>query len=120
MDRRTSKASRRNRVGKVSYYFRNGSWHVYYREAGKPIRRRAGDSEQAAAQLAAQVNAQLSVESPTLFAFTPLPVPELRKRFLGYHEHELDSSLPTVRRYSTQSIMERQEFGSLAGCVRRE
>jgi hypothetical protein len=86
MARRSGKASRRSRVGKVSYYFRNGSWHVYYREAGKQIRRRAGDSEQAAAQLAAQVNAQLSVEAPTLFAFTPLPVAELRKRFLDYHE----------------------------------
>ncbi len=101
MARRSGKASRRHRVGKVSYYFRNGSWHVYYREAGKQIRRRAGDTEQAAAQLAAQVNAQLSVEAPTLFAFTPLPVAELRKRFLDYHEQVLGSSLPTVCRYST-------------------
>ena len=38
MARRSGKASRRSRVGKVSYYFRNGSWHVYYREAGKQSR----------------------------------------------------------------------------------
>jgi hypothetical protein len=101
MARRRGRASRRNRIGKVSCYFRHGSWHVYYREAGKQIRRRAGDTERAAAQLAAQVNAQLSVEAPTLFSFTPLPVAELRKRFLDNHEHVLCSSLPTVRRYST-------------------
>ena len=41
MARRSGKASRRRRVGKVSYYFRNGSWHVYYREAGKQVRRRS-------------------------------------------------------------------------------
>jgi hypothetical protein len=101
MARRSGKASRRHRVGKVSYHFCNDSWHVYYREAGKQIRRRAGDTEHAAAQLAAQVNAQLSVEAPTLFAFTPLPVAELRKRFLDYHEHVLGSALPTICRYST-------------------
>src|SRR5688572_1634544 len=101
MARRRGRTSRRSRIGKVSYYFRNGSWHVYYREAGKQIRRRAGNTEQAAAQLAAQVNAQLSVEAPTLFAFTPLPVSELRRRFLDYHEQVLGSSLPTVCRCST-------------------
>jgi hypothetical protein len=49
--RRTSKRQRR-RVGKVSYYFRHGAWDVYYREAGRQVRRRAGDSEEVAGQIA--------------------------------------------------------------------
>jgi integrase len=98
--RRTSKRQRR-RVGKVSYYFRHGGWHIYYRDGGRQVRRRAGDTEEAAAQIAAQVNAQLSAKAPTLFAFTPLSIGELRQRFLDYHEHVVRSSLATVRRYST-------------------
>lgn len=98
--RRTSKRQRR-RAGKVSYYFRHGGWHIYYRDGGRQVRRRAGDTEEAAAQIAAQVNAQLSAKVPTLFAFTPLSIGELRQRFLDYHEHIVRSSLATVRRYST-------------------
>ena len=52
-----------------------------------------------AEQVAAQVNAQLTSGAPTLLAFTPIGVPELRRRFLDYHEHVLRSSVGTVRRY---------------------
>ena len=57
------------------------------------------DTEDAAARLAAQVNAQLSSGAQTLFSFEPVNVPELRRRFLDHHEHVLSSSLGTVRRY---------------------
>jgi integrase len=101
MGRRRKTKRQRRRVGKVSYYFRHGGWHIYYRDGGRQIRRRAGDTEEVAGQIAAQVNAQLSTKAPTLFAFSPLTVSELRRRFLDYHEHVVRSSLATVRRYST-------------------
>ena len=82
MGRRRTSQRHRRRVGKVSYYFRHGAWHIYYRQAGRQVRRRAGDSEEAAVQIAAQVNAQVSAKAPTLFDFTPLTVSELRQRFL--------------------------------------
>jgi len=53
-----------------------------------------------AEQVAAQVNAQLASGEPTLVAFTPIGVPELRQQFIDYHEHVLKSSMGTVtRRY---------------------
>src|SRR5258708_5677742 len=89
----------RKRIGQVSYYRHHGGWHVYYRDGSRQVRRRAWDTEEAAAQIAAQVNAQLAVAAPTLFSFTPLSVHELRRKFLEHHEHVLRSSLATVSRY---------------------
>ncbi len=91
--------SGRKRVGQVSYYQHHGGWHVYYRDGNRQVRRRAGDTEESAAQVAAQINAHLAVAAPTLFSFTPLSVPELRRKFLEHHEHVLRSTLATVSRY---------------------
>ena len=99
MGRSRKRPRRRKRVGRVSYYQHHGGWHLYYQQDGEAVRKRVADSEEAAAQLAAQVNAQLSSGAPTLFSFEPVAVPELRRRFLDYHEHVLGSSLATVRRY---------------------
>jgi len=93
--------SGRKRVGQVSYYRHHGGWHIYYRDGNHQVRRRAGDTEESAAQVAAQVNAQLAVAAPTLFSFTPLSVQDLRRKFLEHHEHVLRSSLATVSRYRT-------------------
>ena len=90
----------RKRVGKVSYYQHHGGWHVYYRDGNRQVRRRAGDTEESAAQVAAQVNAQLAVTAPTMFSFTPLSVQELRRKFLDHHEHVLRSTLATVIFYA--------------------
>lgn len=95
---RARKAVRR-RLGKVSYYEHHGAWHVYYREGAKQVRRRAGTTEAEAAQVAAQVHAQLAISAPTLFSFTPVTVAELRRLWLDYHEHVLRSSLATISRY---------------------
>jgi hypothetical protein len=51
-------------VGRVSVYYYHGSWWVYYRDAGKPVRRKIGQTEQDAQQVAAQVNAQLTSPCP--------------------------------------------------------
>ena len=91
--------SGRKRVGQVSYYQHHGGWHIYYLDGNRQVRRRAGDTEEVAAQVAAQVNAQLAVAAPTLFSFTPLSVQELRRKFLEHHEHVVRSSLATVNRY---------------------
>jgi hypothetical protein len=89
----------RRRVGRVSYFQRHGSWHIYYRDGNRQVRRKAGDTEEVAAQMAAQVNAQLAVAAPTLFSFAPLSVRELRHKFLEHHEHVVRSTLATVNRY---------------------
>lgn len=91
--------ARRRRVGKVSYYEHHGSWWVYYREGGVPVRKQAGPDEKSAEQVAAQINAQLACSAPTLFSFTPTTVPELQRAFLEHHEYVLRSSLATVSRY---------------------
>ena len=99
MGRARKRPRRRLRVGRVSYYEHHGGWYLYYQQDGESVRKRVADTEKSAAQLAAQVNAQRSSGAPTLFAFEPVSVPELRRRFLDYHEHVLGSSLATVRRY---------------------
>ncbi|MBA3483276.1 MAG: tyrosine-type recombinase/integrase [Pirellulales bacterium] len=89
----------RRRAGRVSYYPHHGSWWVYYRDGGTPVRKYAGPDEKVAEQVAAQVNAQLACAAPTLFSFTPTTVPELQRAFLEHHEYVLRSSLATVSRY---------------------
>jgi len=97
--RRKARKAQRKRVGRVSYFFHHGGWYIYYRDGPRQVRRRVADTEEAAAQIAAQVNAQLAASLPTAFSFTPIDLPELRRRFLEYHENVLRSSLATVRRY---------------------
>ena len=85
--------------GRVSLYLHHGAWWLYYRDGGRPVRRRVAPNRPEAEQVAAQVNAQLATGAPTLLAFTPVSVPDLRQQFLAYHEHVLRSSMATVRRY---------------------
>lgn len=97
MSRRRQPA--RVRVGRVSVYRHHNAWWLYYREQGKPVRRKVGIGRDEALQVAAQVNAQLASGAPTLLAFQPISVPDLRREYLDHHEHVLASSLSTVRRY---------------------
>src|SRR5262249_13656309 len=99
MSSRKRKNSPRFRVGKVSVYRHHGAWWLYYRDGGQPVRRKIAETRQEAEQVAAQVNAQLTSGAPTLLAFRPIGVPDLRQQFLDYHEHVLKSSVGTVRRY---------------------
>lgn len=91
--------ARRGRVGKVSFFPHHGAWWVYYREAGKPVRRKVASARDEAEKIAAQINAQLAAAVPTLLAFDPIAVSELRRRYLDFHEYVLKSSLGTIRRY---------------------
>src|SRR5262245_41927972 len=146
---RSQRRSSRLRVGRVSLYLHHGALWLYYRDGGKPVRRKVNGSLADGEQLAAQVNAQPAAVNPEPPAaapapapavvhaqpangvqhgpppdvvldvapgvvhaqpvngvphqppFTPISVPDLRERFLDYHEHVLRSSLGTVRRYNT-------------------
>lgn len=106
--------SARRRVGRVSYYCHHGAWWIYYREQGRVVRRRVADDEQHAAQLAAQINAQLATATPTLLAFEPIDIAILRRQFLEHHEHVRRSSLATISRYraATQHL---ENFASDGG-----
>jgi len=92
-------ASPRFRVGRISVYLHHGAWWIYYRDGGQQVRRKVASTRQEAEQVAAQVNAQLASGAPTLLAFTSIGVPELRQKFLEFHEHTLGSAVATVRRY---------------------
>jgi integrase len=118
-----SKRSRpaRKRVGRVSYYQHHGAWHIYYREGERQVRRRVAETEADAARVAAQVNAQLHAVAPTLLAFTPVDIPELRRRFLDHHEHVQRSSLATINRYraATQYLEDFAASSTAAGDFER-
>jgi integrase len=96
---RRKKAGPRLRVGRVSVYLHHGAWWVYYRLHGRPVRRKIAASRADAEPIAAQINAQLLSGTPTLVAFTPVGIAQLRQQFLDYHEHVLRSSLATIGRY---------------------
>ena len=93
--------SRRIRIGNVSVYEHHGSWWIYFRENGKPIRRRVGEDPDEAKAVGARVNAQLAATQPTLFSFEAVSVRDLVGRWLGHHEHVLRSSVATCNRYRT-------------------
>jgi hypothetical protein len=108
MSRSRVKARGRKRVGRVSFYEHHGAWRIYHRDGTRQVRKRVAETEDAAEQVAAQVNSQLSTGSPTLFAFEPVTVEELRRRYLDHHEHVLGSTCATVRRYqaATQHLID--------------
>src|SRR5438874_1542872 len=93
MPSRKRASRKRFRVGRVSLYLHHGAWWLYYRDGGQPIRRRVAHTAKEAEQVAAQVNAQLTQSAPTLLAFAPIGLPELRQEFFNYHEYVLRSSL---------------------------
>src|SRR4051812_4870839 len=99
MARPKRSASPRFRVGRISVYPHHGAWWIYYRDAGRPVRRKVAATRDEAEQVAARINAQLTSGEPTLLAFTPIGLPELRRRFLDFHEHALGSSVTPVTRY---------------------
>jgi integrase len=51
--------------------------------------------------MAAEINAQLEVGTPSTLGFTPVGFVELRQRWLDHHEHVRRSSLQTISRYRT-------------------
>src|SRR5262245_65751374 len=76
------KKSHAFRVGKVRAYLRGQVWYLCYHDNGRRHRPRVGPDRDAARQLAAQINAQLAVGAPAALSFAPLPIPELRRRWL--------------------------------------
>ena len=93
------RSARKHRVGRVTIYLRGKIWYIYYCENEQRVRRRVGVSLADAKNLAAQANAQLATHSPAILSFQPISVPNLRQRWLSYHEQVLRSSLATIRRY---------------------
>jgi len=108
MASRSRGAPKRVRIGKVTVYPHHGSWWLYYRDGGKPIRRKVAATRPDAEQIAAQVNAQLAQGAPTLLAFTAISVSDLRREYLEHHENVLASTLSTVNRYraATQHLLD--------------
>src|SRR5687767_15912706 len=89
------------RIGKVKGYVRGRVWYLQYHENGQRRRPRVGPDPDAARRLAAQTNAQLETGDVAVLTFEPVPVSDLRQRWLEHHEHVLRSSVHTVSRYRT-------------------
>ncbi len=109
MRHRKSRRDRaRFRVGRVSVYLHHSAWWLYFRESDRPVRRRVAETREAAERIAAEVNAQLSAATATMFAFAPMTIGALREEFLRYHEQVRRSSVATIRRYrtATQHLMD--------------
>ncbi len=109
MRQRKSRRDRaRFRVGRVSVYLHHSAWWLYFRESDRPVRRRVAETREAAERIAAEVNAQLSAATATMFAFAPMTIGALREEFLRYHEQVRRSSVATIRRYrtATQHLMD--------------
>jgi len=98
---RTSRSRDRFRVGRVTVFLHHNSWWIYFREQGKPVRRKAADSRQDAEEIAARVNSQLTSATPTLLSFQPVSVAVLKDRFLAHHADVIGSSPATIARYET-------------------
>ena len=86
-------------MGRVTVYEHHGSWWVSSRAGDRNCRSRIADDRAYAETVVAQVDSQLSRLTPTLVAFTPYAVAELRQWFLDYYEKVLNSSVGTVRTY---------------------
>lgn len=114
MARPRRRKSGRRRIGRVSIYPHHGSWWIYYRSGGTQVRKSVAADEATAERIAAEVNAQLTAEAPTLFSFQPISVAELQREFIDHHESVLRSSLATVSRYrsATQHLVAFNEVHS--------
>ena len=66
MAKSKTKDSARRRIGGVSVYMHHGNWWLYYRQNGRPVRRRAGQSEPRAEYFASLINAQLVADDAGL------------------------------------------------------
>jgi hypothetical protein len=108
-------ASSSFRVGKVQVYLRGRIWYLCYHENGQRRRPRVGSDGNAARRLAAQTNAQLEWGDVTVLGFEPLPIPDLRQRWLDHHEHVLRSSINTINRYRTATDP-RLSLSPIGGC----
>jgi integrase len=96
-----AKKLRSFRIGKVQAYLRGKVWYLCYHQHGHRHRPRVGRDQQAARQLAAQINAQLELAVPAALSFVSISIPALRERWLEYHEQVLQSSPHTIARYRT-------------------
>ena len=114
MARPRRRKSGRRRIGRVSIYPHHGSWWIYYRSGGTQVRKSVAADEATAERIAAEVNAQLTAEAPTLFSFQPISVAALQREFIDHHESVLRSSLATVSRYrsATQHLVAFNEVHS--------
>jgi hypothetical protein len=78
MSRRKRGSSPRFRVAKVSVYWHHGAWWLYYRDGGRPVRRKVAEERSEAEQVAAQwLRGYLTWRVPTPLTKAVLRVPGL-------------------------------------------
>ena len=96
------------RVGRVRAHRRGRVWYLAYYEHGQRRQPRVGQDRDVARQMAAEINGQLEVGAPSALSFQPISIPDVRQRWLDFHEHVRRSSVHTIRRYrsATEHLLE--------------
>lgn len=89
------------RIGRVRAFLRGRNWYLAYSEHGQRRQPRVGPDRDQARQMAAEINGQLEVGAPSALGFQPISIPEVRQRWLDFHEHVRRSSVHTINRYRT-------------------
>jgi integrase len=96
------------RIGRVRAHLRGRVWYLAYSEHGQRRQPRVGPDRDAARQMAAEINGQLEVGAPSALSFQPISIPDVRQRWLDFHEHVRRSLVHTIRRYrsATEHLLE--------------
>ncbi len=121
--------SRRMRIGKISIYEHHGSWWVYYRENGKPIRQRIGDDPDEAKGDYAFLNGGMVTKAP--FGFRKLSIDEAESGQFGpkgLRIAKIPEATPVIREirdrvmqgdtYESIATWLNDEIVGLAWCIR--
>ncbi len=87
------------RIGRVTVYKRGRSYYLYYREAGKSVRRKVDGNLSTARATASKISASLEEGSPSPFGFARTPLDQLILGFLEYSEDVRGLTPRTVDRY---------------------
>ncbi len=87
------------RIGSVTIYQRGTSYHLYYRENGKTIRRRVDGNLAVARATAGKVIQSLAEDRPSLFSYTRTSPPQLVSGYVDYARDVQQLAIGTVARY---------------------
>lgn len=87
------------RTGSVTIYQRGKSYHLYYRENGKTIRRRIDGNLAVARATAGKVVQSLAEDRPSLFSYTRASPSQLVSGYIDYVRDVQQLALGTVARY---------------------
>ena len=96
------------RIGRVRAFRRGRVWYLGYYEHGLRRQPRVGPERELAPPDGCGNQRPTRSRRPSALGFQPISIPDLRRRWLDYHEHVRRSSVHTIRRYrsATEHFLE--------------